>query len=383
MIAISEINDIQRLNRFRLLWKDLYEKTPHASFFQSLDWLESYWNHYGRGKKLRTLIVSVAGKPIGIVPLIVKPIQTSLGRLRVLTYPLDDWGMFYGPLGPYPAATLAGAMRYLQESPRDWDTIDLQFIDQEGVDRGRTQNAMRGRGFQSYKQLFRSTGIVEMHSDWIDYWIDRPDKLRRRYQSAEESLAESGTLRLVRYRPEGVACDDSDPCWELYSGFEEMLRHSGSKQLKRSELNFYREVYVKAVWAGAADINLLYAGDQPVAAALNLHRNGLVENIGLVCAPNVPKHTITALMGRMLQDSFERGDTSFQFNPRDSGSLADWKTSTVRSYRYTHFARIVPKAQMLRFKHCVGSWLNEYSQSERVAGPSQQHAHLAGLQSRG
>ena len=371
MIAISEINDIRHLSRFRLLWQELYAKTPRASFFQSLDWLESYWKSNGRGKKLRTLVVVVAGKPIGIVPLIVKPIQTSLRRLRVLSYPLDDRGMFYGPLGPYPAATLAGAMRYLQESPRDWDMIDLQFIDQEGVDRGRTQNAMRGRGFLSYKQLFRKSGIVEMHSDWIDYWIDRPDELRRRYQSAEESLAELGTLRLVRYRPEGIVCDDSDPCWELYSGFEEMLRQSGTKSLKQSELNFSREVYVKSVWAGAADINLLYAGDQPVAAALNLHRSGLVENIQMVCAPKFPKHTITALMGRMLRDGFERGDTSFLFNPRDSYSLTDWQTSSVRSYRYTHFARIVPKAQMLRLKHCVGAWINGSSQTERVAKSAQ------------
>ncbi|MCH7685534.1 MAG: M48 family metalloprotease [Planctomycetes bacterium] len=101
----------------------------------------------------------------------------------------------------------------------------------------------------------------------------------------------------------------------------------------------------------------------PVAAALNLHRNGLVENIRMVCAPKFQKHTITALMGRMLQDSFERGDTSFLFNPRDSGSLADWQTSTVRSYRYTHFARIVPKAQMLRLKHCVGTWIDGSSQT--------------------
>ena len=41
MIAISEINDIQHLNKFRLLWKDLYAKTPQVSFFQSLEDIRS------------------------------------------------------------------------------------------------------------------------------------------------------------------------------------------------------------------------------------------------------------------------------------------------------------------------------------------------------
>ena len=152
MITVAEINDIERLSEFRLLWRTLWDKTRNASFFQSLDWLENYWHRFGAQQKLRTLIVSVGGKPIGIVPFVVKEVPSRLGPIRALTYPLDSWGAFYGPLGPNPATTLAAAMRHISETKRDWDLIDLRYIDAEGTDRGRTQNAMRSAGLQTYRR---------------------------------------------------------------------------------------------------------------------------------------------------------------------------------------------------------------------------------------
>lgn len=375
MIAVSEINDIERLNRFSLLWKDLYGRTPRASFFQTLDWLECYWNHYGEEQKLRTLIVSVAAKPIGIVPLIVKTVKTPVGNLRVLTYPMDGWGTFYGPIGPYPAATLSGAMRYLQESRRDWDAIDLRPIDTETFDRDRTPNAMRGRGFQSYKQEYRDNSIVEIQGDWLDYWIDRSDQLRRRYQSAEKSLSGLGTVRYVRYRPDGISYDDSDPRWELYSAFEELYKKSSNSESTLTETRFLREAYVKAVWAGAADLNLLYIDDQPVAGAYNYHRNGQVENIRTIAVNELQSDAVTALTGRMLQNSFHREDGSFLFAPDNLQFTSGWETSPVKSYRYTHFARVVPQAQMLRLRHCLSTWFGDNSDTSTSVSPPQRRMH--------
>lgn len=92
MINITEINDIRKLNDFRLLWKSLWQRTRGASFFQSFDWVETYWRHFGRSQSLKVLIATLAGQPIGILPLVVRTAESKFGPIRVLSYPLDDWG---------------------------------------------------------------------------------------------------------------------------------------------------------------------------------------------------------------------------------------------------------------------------------------------------
>jgi CelD/BcsL family acetyltransferase involved in cellulose biosynthesis len=66
MITIREINHLAELAEIRPLWRELLALTPGASFFQSLEWLETYWQHFGAGKQLRVLVVSFNGKPLGI-----------------------------------------------------------------------------------------------------------------------------------------------------------------------------------------------------------------------------------------------------------------------------------------------------------------------------
>ena len=87
MITVAEINDIDRLDHFRLAWRALLGKTKGATFAHSPEWLEHYWNHFGHNQRLRILFVTLGNKIIGIVPLVVKPVATKIGTVRVLTYP--------------------------------------------------------------------------------------------------------------------------------------------------------------------------------------------------------------------------------------------------------------------------------------------------------
>jgi CelD/BcsL family acetyltransferase involved in cellulose biosynthesis len=121
MDHIEEIHEIQALTAHRAAWNALLSQTRDATFFHSLDWLECYWEHFGPGQRLRVLLHRENGQLRGILPLVVTNEPTRVGTLRVLTYPLHDWGSFYAPLGPAPAATLGAGLRHIRQTPRDWD----------------------------------------------------------------------------------------------------------------------------------------------------------------------------------------------------------------------------------------------------------------------
>src|SRR4051812_47442604 len=114
MYTVREINDPIRLGDLSEAWQALLPQTAGASFFHTLDWLETYWAHFGNKQRLRVMVVeddnrAAVNRTIGIVPLVVRA-RRGLATVRVLTYPLDDWGSFYGPIGPDPAAALHAAL---------------------------------------------------------------------------------------------------------------------------------------------------------------------------------------------------------------------------------------------------------------------------------
>ena len=112
-------------------------------------------------QRLRALIVRDGEQPVGILPLVVLTESTGVGRVRTLTYPLHDWGTFYGPIGPNPTATLIAGMRHIQRTPRDWDMMDLRWVDLDGCDRGRTERTMEQVGFRPCKKAWDVAPQIE------------------------------------------------------------------------------------------------------------------------------------------------------------------------------------------------------------------------------
>ena len=359
MMTVAEINELSGLSAFRSLWRELWEKTPEASFFTRLEWLESYSHRAPANQKLRILIASVSGRPIGIVPFVVKPVRTRLGQMRALTYPLDSWGAFYGPLGPHPAATMAAAMKHVKNSRRDWDLIDLRYVDTETADRGRTATAMRAAGFQSLCRQWRSMPAVEMHTSWKEHWACLPDLGKQEYLKAEKALLSQGKVAFERWRPDGAMTGDTDRRWDLFDACTGMLRLNEGTALRNAQgFALLRDTHCSAVDAGAADLCLLNVNHRTIGWAYSFHRDGCAEVVQVAVDPVLAEDAATVLIGRMLQDGFERGDRSVLFSPACAHLGQNWRNASRSSYRYTHFSLSRPRSQALHVNHSVKRWLN-------------------------
>ena len=359
MSSVEEINDIEQLADRQLLWRSLLGETRGANFFLSLDWLLTYWRHFGSSKRLRALVIHSGERPVGILPLVVRKEATRLGPIRVLTYPLDDWGTFYGPIGPHPTATLMAGLGHIRRTPRDWDAIDLRWVDTERVDHGRTRNALRWHGFQAHREPWRQVGLVDVSGDWQPYWMSHSDRWRNNCRRAERKLAQQGRVRYIRYRPAGSACGDDDPRWDLYDACETVAKRSwqgssttGTTLSHPSVRPFLRDVHQVAAKAGAVDLNLITVDDRPIAFAYNYHFGGTVFGLRSGFDASASRDGAgTVLLLRMIRDSFERGeDQSFDMGPGSIERKRYWVTSVTRSYHYCHYPPLVVRAQALRLQ---------------------------------
>src|SRR5438552_3906312 len=198
MLRVEEVRSINSPDSLRAMWDRLLDQTPGASFFQSLDWLECYWRYYGASRRLRVLCVFRENDPIGIVPLVVREERTRAGRVRILTYPLDDWGAFFGPIGREREVVLAAALRHVRGSARDWDVLDLRWVNPR-LDQGATPRAMISAGLSAYPQLVTHAGLIDVRGTWDDYWASLTSHWRNNVRRAQRRVAEVGEVTHVHY----------------------------------------------------------------------------------------------------------------------------------------------------------------------------------------
>ncbi len=371
MVHVEEINDIHELSSYRLVWNLLLPQTRQATFFQSLDWLETYWKHFGDGQRLRAMVVCAEGRPLGILPLVVRTEQTRVGRVRVLTYPLHGWGTFYGPIGPNPTATLTAGLRHIRQTPRDWDLLDFRWVDREGCDHGRTEAAMRQVGFQPRRQGWDRAPVVDMHGTWEQYWSSRTKKWRLGVRNRHRRMLRAGEVTFLRYRPQGAAAGEGDPRWDLYDQCLRVAERSwqgsstdGTTLCHTSVRDYLRDTHAAAARAGALDLALLLLDGQPAAFLYHYQYRGRVYGLRKGFDPAFATlRPGTILQQMVLEDSFRRGDCFYDLGVGSLEVKRHWQTSIRTSYRYTHFPPAVARAQLLRMKR----WIQERIHGQQVA----------------
>lgn len=356
MAEVIEINNIKDLAPYRMAWNELLPKTPGASFFHTFDWLELYWKHFGEDQKLRVLIVMSLGKPIGILPLCIRKEKFKVGTLRVLTYPLDHWGTWFGPIGPNVAATMMMAMRHIQETKKDWDLFEPRWIDNERSDRARTSRAMRAVGMHPKRAAYQESSSVELSGTWDEYWASRSSKWRNNIRRSKKGLNVKGEVKFVRYRPESAANGDGDPNWELYNSCCDISSKSwqsdseiGTTLTSPNVAVFLREAHEVAARLGMVEILVMFVGGKPAAFAYNYHFNGHIHGLRSGYDPEFAKNGIGAvLLNEAIKDSFEIGDVSYDLG----AGWFDYKhrvhTSSRTSYRFTHYRGTSLKSQGVR-----------------------------------
>ena len=147
------------------------------------------------------LLVFDRRKLAGVVPLIVVCDHTKVGTLRSLRYPLDGWGSFYGPIGGDPAALLRLAYEHVLSTGRDWDLIDMLWVDRDGADGGATKRTLCESGLAARACEWLPSVQIELGGGWEAYWAGRKSKWRTNVRTLRKGLARAGEIAHVRYRP--------------------------------------------------------------------------------------------------------------------------------------------------------------------------------------
>ncbi len=358
MTTVREFNSEAELGQLRPAWAALLAETPGADFFHSLDWLEVYWKHYGDGQRLRILEISDDGRLLGILPLVVSSYRNRLGSFRVLTYPMDNWGSFYGPLGNDPAAVLYPGLRHVADTRRDWDFVELRWMRPTSRLGSAAASAMRAAGMPPTERAETQIALADLSTSWDQYWSERTGGWRSNCRRNGKKLARRGKVEHVRYRPRGAEAGDGDPRWDLYEQCERIARRSwqgksanGTTISHETVRRFLRDVHAAAAKAGCLDLNLLFVDGQAAAFNYNYVYRGYVSSLRLGFDPDFAAYGPgTVLTYHMLEDSFARGDRTFDFLPGSLQAKRPWQTTVQTRCRYGYLPWGFGRVELLRVK---------------------------------
>jgi CelD/BcsL family acetyltransferase involved in cellulose biosynthesis len=362
MVDVQEINDLDELAGYRLAWNSWLATTPRATFFNTFDWLENYWRHFGKNQRLRVLLVRSAGTPIGILPLCVRTERHGFNSLRVLTYPLDGWGSWYGPIGSNPAVTMLAALQHLRHSRRDWDMIDLPSTAPPARDGGRVGRSMRVVGLFSQQAAYETTSLVDFAGGWSGYLAGKSHKTRHEMRRGLRHVFGTADIEYIRHRPNPARAGDGDPRWDLFAMCQQVALASwqatsttGTTLTHERVRHFLRDAHAIAARNGMLDMNLLLVDGRPAAFAYNYHLHGRLTGLrvgydaSLGQSGQVPSGLGTALMLRSIEDSCERGDVSLDLGPGETPFKQRLRTEAEASYRMIYAPLASWRSQAVRF----------------------------------
>ena len=360
MLHVREINQISELAALRETWSQLLKATPRCSFFQTLEWLEAAWGHYPE-QKLRALIVERDRTIIGIVPFCVRVERRRIGQVRVLTYPLDDWSTFYGPISPEPAATMRAALKHVDATPRDWDFIDLRYVDQRAPEYMAIGKALRESGSRFFVRPRMEVRFCTMSEGWETYVESRSRNWRRQMRRDIEMLEEHGSVELLRYRPEAGGTGRDVRTLEIYDICEQIAAKSWQAEAEsQSTLSSPRvrdllvEFHCRAAALGMLDTNILTVGGRPVAFNYNYVADGRTYGLRAGFDPTAEmEHCGRILLYKMLEDSFARGDSEYSFGPGRQAYKDRFATEMRYAYTFRSYARSSVKSRLLQWREQI------------------------------
>lgn len=127
MIDLEAVTTVEALEALCPEWSALLERDPHATPFQSPEWLLPWWKHFGRGA-LWILALRWQGALVGLAPFYIDTVPEE--NLRVLSWIgagiTDYLDLIVDPDVALPAASRA--YDQLVRCRSRWDRCDLQEL---------------------------------------------------------------------------------------------------------------------------------------------------------------------------------------------------------------------------------------------------------------
>jgi CelD/BcsL family acetyltransferase involved in cellulose biosynthesis len=305
-------------------WARLWSEQPGAPVFVHPIWARTWWRYFGRGRRLRLLLVEDAGRAVALAPLFLERPLPAPGRLRIIgagvTNDFHDW------LLPADHDARVDCLKTLFDylaGRWGWLTLELQGLRTDSRLLPQISQA-HGPGLLIRPRPGPASPAVQIHGSWASYLSARPASLRRNIRNRQRRLAELGD---VRYEHADAASAEAavDEVIHLHD-----LRWSGRADVtlvSRSARGraFYRAVLPRLVAERIADVVSLRLNGRAIATQVGFVVGGSYYNYQVAFDPSLARYApSTLLLVHLLERAWDDGLKTFDFMTGDEPYKLQW-----------------------------------------------------------
>lgn len=362
-LTVRPVADLPSLAAMAGEWNDLVARSGVRHPFATHEWIRCWWDAFGDGHELKVLRVDQDGELVGLAPLMQR--RTSIYGIPVLQVEL-----IANAHTPEADLLTAGRDQTVREeiwralAAQDWDVLRLCDLPPSSPTFDALLRLAQADGFLVGIWPSRRSPLVRLRGTWAEYerTLDakRQSELRRR----RKALAALGPIRVER-----VAGSEAAALEEAFD-LERMGWKGEAGTAIASDLRtrtFYRRAVTEMAGRGWVSLTFLRVGERRVAFQLSLEYAGRILGLKLGHHPSFASGAPQKqLLQAALQEAFDRGLETYEFQGHDERWKMEWATETV-PYRWLFVFRPHSRGRLLHAaKFGVVPWLGRWPGYQRL-----------------
>lgn len=316
-LTIEEINDVEQFRSMRESWDTLLKESPDNNIFLTWEWLFTWWQHYGRDKKLKILLIKQSGELVGIAPLMQSKRRKWFFTIdaieNICSVSCDYSGVILKTAEP---ALVIFLLDYLRKNMKNSKAVvRISHIPESSHFLALLQGQYPSfsGSFRLMKRLQSSCPYIELPTTWEGYLgtlhRDSRKTLRKRIRNLEKDFA----VEFEKFGGDGDLQAQLQVLFNLHQS-----RWQGSSIGKIFSRPETREFYVDVSKAFHENhwlnLSFLSVNGEPVSAGWGFDYNN--EFLYMTCAyePSYSPYSVgTVHLMKLMEDAIQNGRKKFDF----------------------------------------------------------------------
>lgn len=321
------------LMNLREEWKDLLERSATNTLFQTWEWNQLWWKHFGQSGGLFLLTVRTSEHKLeGIAPLFRDADGDDQKSIRFIGgTDLSDYLDFIVCQGREPSFYEA-VIGFLSAHQELWNVIDLHCLPADSPTLEGFRKSCEQEGFRERLSVEDVCPRTQLPSSWGEFLSGMSQKDRHEIRRKINRIRrEAEDYRYLATTPECFS--------ENIETFLEL--HRKSNATKTAFMNpereaFFREMAWTLLQAGWLELSILEAGGNKVAALLNFRYRDTVYVYNSGYDPKF-RHWSPGwvLISHSIQNAIERGAKHYDFLRGDETYKYRFRAKDFEIYRIT------------------------------------------------
>lgn len=192
-----KVERVDSLSSLRDFWNEVLESAASRSIFQTFEWVSTWWDHFGDGKRPYFLVARDGREPVGIAPLFIDTMRVKgLPLFRVMRFVASgpsDYLDFILKSG-YEDQVLEAFVRRFLDDRGNWDLIWLSEVPEASPTNRLLPKILSSDGLASRTEKNSVCPYIDLPDSWEQYTSSLGREVRKGARKKLKRLSKAGQV---------------------------------------------------------------------------------------------------------------------------------------------------------------------------------------------